>query len=140
MMTPERWQRIDQLFHAALECDPADREVFLEQACGPDEELRSKIDMLLVADAEAVSVKQGLPAQVAAKMLAENQGQQIIGQQVGHYQILSQLGVGGMGEVYLAEDTRLGRKIALKLLPAQFTKDAEWVRRLKREARAASAL
>src|SRR5437016_3128133 len=64
----------------------------------------------------------------------------MISETISHYRILQQLGAGGMGEVYLAEDTRLGRKVALKLLPAEFTKDADRVRRFEQEARAASAL
>src|SRR5262245_41313126 len=140
MMTPERWRHVDHLFHAALERDQAEREAFLDQACEGDEELRREVAGLLAADAEADTVKQALPAQVAAEMLSEEQAQQIIGRQIGHYKILSQLGAGGMGEVYLAQDSRLKRKVALKMLPAQFTQDADRVRRFEREAHAASAL
>jgi len=64
----------------------------------------------------------------------------MIGETLSHYRIISKIGAGGMGEVYLAEDTRLGRKVALKLLPDQFTKDEDRVRRFEQEARAASAL
>src|SRR5213593_3742364 len=73
-------------------------------------------------------------------MLAEDKSLPLVGKQIGHYQVLSLLGRGGMGEVYLAQDTRLGRKIALKLLPVQFTQDADRVRRFEQEAQAASAL
>src|SRR5262249_29169189 len=78
--------------------------------------------------------------EVAAELLAQDRGEQRAGRQIGHYQILSLLGAGGMGEVYLAQDRQLGRRVALKLLPAQFTQDGERVRRFKQEARAASAL
>ncbi len=139
-MTPERWQQVDQLFHIALERTPEERAAFLDEACGGDEELRREVESLLAADAEAESSAKAIPAQVAAEMLAENQDQPVAGQSISHYRILSQIGKGGMGEVYLAQDTKLGRKVALKLLPAQFTQDAERVRRFEREARAASAL
>src|SRR5262245_46973173 len=111
MMTPERWQDIDRLFHAALEHDPVERAAFLDETCDGDEELRREVAALLAADAKADSVKQALPAKVAVEMLVEDQTRQIIGQQIGHYKILSQLGAGGIGEVYLAQDTRLGRKV-----------------------------
>ena len=62
------------------------------------------------------------------------------GKVISHYRIISRLGAGGMGEVYLAEDLRLGRKVALKLLPAQYMRDEDRVRRFEQEARAASAL
>src|SRR5262249_33662683 len=77
---------------------------------------------------------------MAAGLLAQEPAQSAVGRRIGPYQALSLLGAGGMGEVYLAEDSRLGRKVALKLLPARFTQAAERVRRFKREARAASAL
>src|SRR5262245_1240059 len=140
MMTPEQWQDIDKLFHTALERDPAEREAFLDQACNGDEELRREVSALLAADAEADTVKRALPVQVAAQLLAEDQSRQIVGQRISHYKILSRLGAGGMGEVYLAQDSRLGRKVALKLLKLTILQDAERVRRFEREARAASAL
>ncbi|MCI0389297.1 MAG: hypothetical protein MOB07_11120 [Acidobacteria bacterium] len=139
-MTPDRWRQVDQLFYSAIEREPEGRAAFLDQACGGDEALRGEVESLLEADAEADKATDALPAQVAAEMFGENQAQQINGGQISHYRILSQLGAGGMGEVYLAQDTELGRKIALKLLPVRFTQDAERVRRFKQEARAASAL
>ncbi len=139
-MTPERWRQVDQLFHSALEREPEGRAAFLDQACGGDEALRREVESLLAADAETENVTNALPAQVAAEMLATDRGRIATGRQIGHYRVLSPLGAGRMGEVYLAQDTRLGRRIALKLLPARFTQDAERVRRFEQEARAASAL
>src|SRR5262245_53244932 len=137
-MTPDRWRQVDQLFHSALEREPEGRAAFLEQTCGGDEALRREVESLLAADAKSDKTASALPAQVAAEMLEENEAQPVNGGQISHYRILSQLGAGGMGEVYLAQDTKLGRKIALKLLPARFTQDDERVRRFKQEARAAS--
>ena len=139
-MTRERWQRIDQLFHAVLERDPSEQEAFLDEACGGDGDLRHEVATLLAAEAEADTVKLKLPAEVAAEMVAEDQTRPIIGQRIGRYKILSLLGAGGMGDVYLAEDKRLGRKVALKLLKESFIQDAERVRRFEQEARSASAL
>ncbi|MBO0863330.1 MAG: serine/threonine protein kinase, partial [Chloracidobacterium sp.] len=139
-MAPERWRQIDQLFHTALELDQAEREAFLERACDADKDLRHEVTTLLVADAEADSVKQALLAEVAAEMLAADQTRRLIGKRIWRYEVLSQLGAGGMGEVYLAQDTRLGRKVALKLLKPSFRQDAEQLRRFEREACAASAL
>jgi serine/threonine protein kinase/Tol biopolymer transport system component len=136
-MTPEKWQRIEGLFHAALDRPPNERAAFLAEACGADAELRGEVIRLLDSLEQAGEfIEQPLldnPASAA-------QPEAVIGQRIGNYEILSLLGAGGMGEVYLAHDVRLDRQIALKLLPAQFTSDAQLVRRFEREARAASAL
>jgi eukaryotic-like serine/threonine-protein kinase len=108
-----------------LQLEVSRRAAFLDQACAGDEELGREVASLLASDAQAGGV---LPTPAA------------IGRRIGHYQVQSLLGAGGMGEVYLAEDTQLGRKLALKLLPAQLTADADRLRRFKQEARAASAL
>jgi eukaryotic-like serine/threonine-protein kinase len=122
-MTPERHQQIGQIFHAALELEPGQRAAFLAQACAGDEALRREVESL-----------------IASREQAEASVSALIGQRIGHYQILSLLGAGGMGEVYLAEDQSLRRKVALKLLPGRFTQEADRVRRFEQEARAASAL
>jgi serine/threonine-protein kinase len=139
-MTPERWQQVDQLFHSALEHEPEERAAFLDEACGGDAELRREVESLLAADAATENTTKALPAQVAAEMLADNHAPEVIGRQLSHYRLLSPLGKGGMGEVFLAQDISLNRQVALKLLPRQFTADAERVHRFEREARAASAL
>src|SRR6266446_6296885 len=143
-MTPEikadRWQQIDRLFHSTLACAPEERAGFLSQACGEDEALRVEVESLLGAHEQDGSFLD-LPAyEVAADFLADAFGRLFAGQQIGPYKIISPLAAGGMGEVYLAQDTRLGRKIALKLLPQDFAKDQHRVRRFAQEARAASAL
>jgi eukaryotic-like serine/threonine-protein kinase len=139
-MKPERWQQVDQLFQAALERAPEDRPAFLNEACGADDSLRREIEALLAADGQAGSLIETPAYAAVAPLIAGSDTQSLLGKSVGHYQILSLVGKGGMGEVYAAKDTRLGRKVALKLLPAEFTTDAERVRRFEREARAASAL
>jgi serine/threonine protein kinase/Tol biopolymer transport system component len=143
-MTPEitadRWQLIDRLFHTTLECAPEKRASFLSQACGDDHDLRTEVESLLRAH-EQDGAFLDLPAyEVAADFLADAFGGLLAGQQIGPYKIISPLASGGMGEVYLALDSRLGRKIALKLLPPDFAKDQHRVRRFAQEARAASAL
>ncbi len=139
-MTPERYKEVGQLYRAALEVEPERRAAFLAEACGGDEALRQEVESLLGYQAQSGGLIDQPALEVAAKALAEDQAGSPVGQSVGHYRILSLLGKGGMGEVYSAQDTRLGRKVALKLLPAQFTQDTDRVRRFEREARAASAL
>ncbi len=127
-----------------MEIEPDQRAAFLDRACGGDESLRREVESLLALDSQAENFIEAPALEIAAEMLgaeeAQSATQLAIGQSIGHYQILSLLGTGGMGEVYLAQDTRLGRKIALKLLPASFTQDSERLRRFEQEARAASAL
>ena len=140
-MNPERWRQIDGLFHAASSRAPHERAAFLDEACGSDKELRREVESLLAADSGAEEMTTAkLPAQVAVAMLDNPSPHTVAGQMLNQYRIISPLGAGGMGEVFLAEDTRLRRKVALKLLPAQFTSDSDRVRRFEQEARAASAL
>jgi len=124
-MNPDRWQQIGQLYHTALELEPAARATFLDEACGSDDELRREVESLLRAHQQADGFIAGKVAGVVAEMAAQPQNPSLVGRSLGHYQVLSLIGVGGMGEVYLAEDTRLGRKVAVKLLPSEFTRDAE---------------
>src|SRR5262245_15789086 len=139
-MNPDRWRQIGELYHTALELEIEARVAFLDAACGDDAELRDDVESLLKARQEAEGFIDGKVAGVVAEMAAEQQTTSIVGRSLGHYQAISLIGAGGMGEVYLAEDMRLGRKVALKLLPSAFTQDQERVRRFKQEARAASSL
>jgi serine/threonine protein kinase/Tol biopolymer transport system component len=139
-MTPERWQRIKKLYHSALERDTGEQAVFLAEACDGDEALRGEVESLLHCDTRAERFIESPALEVAAKLCAEDRVQSMAGRQIGPYQILSLLGAGGMGEVYLALDARLGRRVAVKFLLAEFTTDAERLRRFEQEARAASAL
>jgi serine/threonine protein kinase len=137
MITRERWQRIKAIFDSAQACAPAERASFLDKACGGDESVRREVESLLAADASNEDFL-GAPAyEFAAGMLAEREPEFAAGQQIGRYTILSVLGSGGMGEVYLAQDERLGRQIALKLISADFARDEKRVRRFEQEASAA---
>lgn len=139
-MTPERWQQVELLFHSTLARERGQRAAFLAQACAGDEPLLREVESLLSFHDRPDSFVETPASDLAAELLARRPRELETGQQVAYYRILSSLGAGGMGEVYLAEDTRLGRRIALKLLPAEFTKDADRVERFEQEARAASAL
>ena len=140
-MQAERWQEIDRLFDAVLEREPAERASFLKAACAGDDELLHEVETLLAAHDRAEKFIEAPAMEVAAKVAAAGGNAfSALGREIGPYRVLSALGAGGMGEVYLAEDTRLGRRVALKLLPSEFTHDAERIHRFEREARAASAL
>lgn len=140
-MTPERWRQVETLFQGALARSPESRLAFLKEACSGDAALRRDVEELLVSFEAAGSF---LETPAAESLSSRGQAVSVLGlnsgQRLAHYEIISQLGSGGMGEVYLARDTRLDRQIALKLLPAQFAADPERVSRFEREARAASTL
>src|SRR5262245_6671241 len=137
---PELWGRIERLYHSALERAENEREAFLSEACAGDEALRREVESLLRFDHRAERFIETPALEIAARASAEAGEETLIGKTLGHYRILSLLGEGGMGEVYLALDTRLERQVELKLLPAQFTQDADRLRRFIQEAKAASAL
>ena len=140
-MTPERWVEVDKLLDEALSRPPEDRAAFLESACHGDETLLSEVRSLLAAHQKAGEKFLDRPAlELAARRLAKESGSSLIGRTLAHFNVISILGVGGMGEVYLARDTKLDRKVALKLLPPQYTSDPGRINRFEREARAASAL
>src|SRR2546429_8964578 len=139
-MTSERWEQVGKFYQAALALPPDERENFLDDACGGDTAMRREVKSLLAADSDAGTFLAAGAMKDAAKMLVQDKSLMPIGKKLGHYQILSLLGAGGMGEVYLAEDTRLKRKVALKLLPAELTANQDRLRRFEQEAQAASAL
>jgi eukaryotic-like serine/threonine-protein kinase len=134
-----RWLRVSQLVAEALEQPAAERATFLAHAC-PDEALRAEVESLLEAH-ERASSRKFLEQPAAAAMpelLDEDMG--LVGRTVGHYEIRRVIGRGGMGVVFLADDTRLGRKVALKAVPPDLWRDVRTRERLRREARAAAAL
>jgi eukaryotic-like serine/threonine-protein kinase len=129
--TPDRWQRIEALFHAARELDPAARAAFLDSACGHDEDLRRELESLLAAPPTG----QGLLDEQAEALHAEARTIELTpGSRIGPYQIEALIGQGGMGKVYRTRDTRLGRTVAIKISSTRFSQ------RFEREARAVAAL
>src|SRR5262245_49142974 len=138
-MTPERWRRIEEIFYAAVEREPAERMGFLGQACEGDSDLRKNVQTLLNANDRPGAFLEP-EALEAARAMAASLQQSRIGRQIGPYEVLSLLGAGGMGEVYRASDGRLGRKVAIKVLPTEFSQNAERLRRFEQEALAAGML
>ena len=139
-MKSERWQQIEQLYHAALEREESHWAPFLEKACGGDEPLRKEVEGLLAHEQEAGDFMEAPIPEVAAKVLAEGQAQSVVGRQIGSYKILSLLGAGGMGQVYRASDTKLGRQVAIKVLPDLLARDPKRLARFEREAKLLAAL
>src|SRR5262245_42210551 len=121
-MPAERSHRIEQLFHAARQRHPAERAAFLERACAGDDSLRLEVESLLAEDG---GVQSFLETPALQKMSEEDSRESMVGRQIGSYSILYLLGKGGMGEVYCARDTKLGRDVALKILPSSFARDPE---------------
>ena len=125
----DRWTRIERVVHDALARAPGEREAFLDDACGNDAALRREVASLLAQDSGARSFLE-TPAVLPS----------MTGRQLGPYRIDEQIGAGGMGEVYRARDTKLGRDVAIKILPAFLSQDSERLARLGREARVLAAL
>jgi serine/threonine protein kinase len=139
-MTPERWQKIIDLADAASELPGEERTTFLDKACDGDDAMRSEVESLLASDQQTESCFEVPAFGIAAELIAGDRPESMIGREVDVFKIVDSLGAGGMGEVYLAWDTHLDRKVALKFLPAYLTNDKGSVRRFELEARAASAL
>src|ERR1043165_2871869 len=140
MMTPERWQQVKEIFHSAINYRPEERSSFVSRACSGDDELRNEVESLIASHEESGSFIDKPAFEAAASLLSREKIELNSGQMIASYAVVSLISRGGMGEVYLAEDKRLGRKVALKLLPVSFTTDDDRLRRFEQEARAASAL
>jgi serine/threonine-protein kinase len=139
-MELERWRQIDRLLEEALEREESERAQFLDEACAGDEALRKEIESLIRYDERAKGFIERPAIEIAAEALAAEQMGLAAGQQLGPYKIESLLGAGGMGEVYLAQDTRLGRKVAIKFPPHESVTDERAKKRLFREAQSAAKL
>ena len=137
----ERWEKIEQLFHSAAERNGEERAAYLEGVCAGDAELRREVESLLAhgKTADGWLGGEALKA-MAGEVLDGASGLTLSGRQLGPYQVLSLLGVGGMGEVYRARDTKLGRDVAVKVLPSAFANDPERLARFQREAKMLAAL
>src|SRR5688572_12001356 len=140
MYTQDRWQRIKEIFQSAQERTPAERFDFLNEVCGDDQSIREEVEALLTADDTNEDFLSAPAYEFAAGMLSDEAAEFSAGQKVGRFTILCPLGAGGMGQIYLANDEQLGRKIALKLIAREFATDPRRVLRFEQEARAASAL
>jgi len=130
----ERWRRVEDLCEQALALDSGERRAFLVEACGADEALRHEVESLLANATKAEDFLAPSALAAAAHVVVSSQSATLTGRRIGIYEIGARLGVGGMGEVYRAKDTRLGRDVAIKVLPAAFTADRERLARFEREA------
>jgi serine/threonine protein kinase len=136
----DRWQQVEKICQFVLEMEENQRKTFLDEACAGDEELRREVESLLRFDKHEGGFIEQPALEVAAKMVAQEKPESLIGQQIGSYQIQSLLGAGGMGVVYKGRDLRLNRSVAIKVLPRDKMSDPERKRRFVQEAKAASAL
>lgn len=139
-MTPERLRKVEEIYHAVLEVLPPARKEFLQNFCGEDDELRREVESLLSFEKSFDRLIDEPPKSLVAEIFSEDENAAIIGKQINQYKVLSILGEGGMGKVFLAQDTTLERKVAIKFLFAEFAKDAHRLNRFFQEAKAASAL
>ena len=139
-MNPERWRRIDAVLQAALARPPEERDPFLDRTCAGDDDLRREVELLLSADRRAGDFIEAPAVEAAAGLLADAPAEIREGSYVSRYRVLARIGAGGMGDVYRAEDTMLGRVVAVKLLPESLSADTRLRARFLREARLASAL
>jgi len=140
LMKAERWKQVNDLFQSTVERAPEERAAFLDESCHGDEDIRREVESLLTSHERAKKFIEVPAFEAAPELVPSESGRALVGKVIGHYRIESLIGVGGMGEVYLARDERLGRKAALKLLPHSLTTDETQLSRFKNEARTASAL
>lgn len=139
-MTPERWRQINQIFHDALARSGSERAAFLDTATAGDPELRGEVESLLSTHAQTEGFLDTPAWGVAPELMFDEQEMSLVGRELGAYRVTEELGRGGMGVVYAAHDSRLGRQVALKALTPAYTRDTVRRERLTREARAAAAL
>jgi eukaryotic-like serine/threonine-protein kinase len=138
-MPDQHWENLKEIFHAALNLSPNERDSYLENACDGNPSLRSAVESLIKSHDETGNFVDAPVYEAAAQMLARDHELKV-GELIAHYEIRSVLGEGGMGKVYLAQDSKLERKVALKILPTEFAANQEHMRRFTMEAKTAAAL
>jgi serine/threonine protein kinase len=139
-MDPARWQQIERLYHEALARPAEVRPRFLAEACAGDEGIRHDVQVLLETSGTGEGVFAGPAVAMAAQMVRDSDASVLTGRRLGVYELKERIGAGGMGEVYRARDMRLGRDVAIKILPRAFTSDPDRLARFEREARVLAAL
>jgi non-specific serine/threonine protein kinase len=139
-MNPETWKKISEIYYYAVELEPAQRKVFLDERCGEDEFLRAEVESLLSADEKAGDFIEQPVIEDFAEFLEDEDETALNGKHLGNYKIVSHIGSGGMGKVYLAEDLRLKRPVAIKTLPRFLSERPKDLRRFETEAIYVSAL
>jgi eukaryotic-like serine/threonine-protein kinase len=144
-MTSDRWRQIEQIYDAALQHAPGERDRFLDEACGGDETLRRDVERLIDAneragDFLASPAWAAAPGGLVAAMITNDRDGSLVGRQIGCYKTIAAIGRGGMGDVYRAHDSTLNREVAVKVLPDLFAHDGDRVARFKREAQLLASL
>ena len=135
-MTPERWLQVERIYHGALERPPVDRSVFLDDSCSGDDDLKNEVQSLLDESSPDGDFLEQPPLAAAAA----HQTQNLVGRRLSEYELTERIGAGGMGEVYRARDVKLGRDVAIKVLPGPLAHDVERVSRFRREAQILATL
>ena len=139
-MNSERRNKVRVLFDAVVELSPIERKRFLDKSCGKDAKLRREVEKMLDSSDAAESFMEKPAASEVASLILEPRESLQSGKVFGHYEIIKQIGAGGMGEVYLAEDKKLDRKVALKILNEKFAAHESNLQRFIQEAKAASGI
>jgi len=139
-MTPEHWQDVERLFHAALELPLNERAAFLSDSCAGDVALRHDVQTLLDESSPADTFLEGAALDAATRLIDTHKPSQLIGRRLSEYELQAWIGAGGMGEVYRARDLKLGRDVAIKVLPTLLAHDVDRVARFRREAQILATL